>query len=143
MRTRSTPITSSVIGVFDLQSGVGLNEVEVALRREGLAGVHQELERANVVVADGGGQRHGGGADAVPKLCGEAGRGRNLDDLLVSALEAAVPLAEVNDTLAVAHDLHLDVPRALQPFLHVEGAVAEGGPGFRFGPGERSVESVD
>ena len=53
--------------------------------------------------------------------------GRLLDDLLVAPLDRAVALAEVDDVaVAVADDLHLDVPAALQVFLDVELVAAEG-----------------
>ena len=45
-RTMSTPVTSSLTGMLDLQAGVQLDEVEGAVRAE------QELERARVLVAD-------------------------------------------------------------------------------------------
>jgi hypothetical protein len=45
----------------------------------------------------------------------------------VAALHGAVALAEVDDVaVRVAEDLELDVARALEVLLDVDGAVAEG-----------------
>src|SRR5689334_3546750 len=50
----------------------------------------------------------------------------------MSTLHRAVALAEVDDvTMAIAHDLELDVPRAREILLDVDIAVAECGQGFR------------
>ena len=58
-------------------------------------------------------------------LLAQAGRGRLLDDLLVAALDRAVPLAEDQHSVGVADDLHLDVAAVLDVRLDEDGAVAE------------------
>ena len=60
-----------------------------------------------------------------------------LDELLVAALDRAVPLAQVNRVaLAIRQHLHLDVPHPLQLAFQVERAVSEGGLGFSRRVGE-------
>ena len=54
------------------------------------------------------------------------GAGRDLDDLLVPALDAAVALAEVDDGASlVAEHLHLDVAGCGDELLDVQPPVAE------------------
>ena len=56
----------------------------------------------------------------------EKWRGRFLDELLVSALDGAVALPEVDDVaLAVTENLELDVARVLDEFLDVNPAVGK------------------
>ena len=76
--------------------------------------VDQELERAEALVLDGARDRHRGGAQPLAQRGRESGRRRDLDQLLVAALDAAVALAEVDHLGAVADDLHLDVARSSQ-----------------------------
>ena len=64
-------------------------------------------------------------AQPVPQAVVEAGRGRLLDELLVAPLHRAVPVAQVDDPLPVAEQLHLDVPPALDVPLQVHPRVAE------------------
>ena len=91
--------------VLDLQAGVHLDEVELALLVE-------ELDRAGAGVVD---LRDGVGADLADPGAGRGvdhRRGRLLEHLLVAALQRAVALAEVHGAaLAVAEDLDLDVAR--------------------------------
>ena len=119
-------------GVLDLQAWVGLDEGEVAL----VPLIDQKLEGAQAQVVDGGGHAHGRGGDPIARRVAQPGAGRQLDDLLVAALQAALALAQVRDAaLAVADDLHLDVPRPRDQPLHEDGVVAEGG--ARLGLGAR------
>ena len=74
---------------------------------------------------------------------GQAGGRRLLDDLLVAALEGAVPLEEVHHPAGgVAEDLHLDVAGRLQPRLEEDRPVAEGGGGLPPGGLHRRDEVV-
>jgi hypothetical protein len=92
--------------VLDLQAGVHLEEVELAVvADEELAGAG-----ADVVAPPGGGDR--GRAHARAQLGVDRGARRLLDDLLVAALDRAVALAEVDDSCrGVGEDLDLDVAR--------------------------------
>lgn len=114
--------------VLDLDARVHLDEDVVA------RGVEEELDGTGVAVADLPGEAHRVGADAVAQLRGEVGRGGQLDHLLVTALDRAVALEEVDDVaLAVGEDLHLDVARVDDGLLQEDGRVAEGGRGLAGG----------
>jgi len=111
--------------VLDLDPAVDLDEEERPVR------VDQEFERPDVLVAG----RHGGTDRALGEVdAGGIGQGRGrgfLEDLLVTALDRAVALAEM-DALAIAvdRDLDLDVAVVLQPALEIERVVAECGLGL-------------
>src|SRR5262249_22596090 len=61
----------------------------------------------------------------------ERGRRSLLEDLLVTALERALALAEVNDVVVlIGEDLKLDVARAVEILLEVDAILAERGLGF-------------
>ena len=119
------PVTCFGDRVLDLQPRVRLDEVE----RRVVAGdvrVDEELERADVVVAQVAREPHRRIDDAIAQRWREAGRGRDLDQLLVAALQRAVALPQVRDGAgAVADDLHFDVAGARQQLLDVDIAVAE------------------
>jgi len=109
-------------GVLYLQPGVHLHEEVLPgpIRR------HYELDGAcpDVPARNGRGhraRRHGGPAGVVEE------RGRCfLDDLLVSALQAALALSQRDDrSVGVGEDLHLDVARPGYEALHQQGAVTE------------------
>ena len=78
-------------GVLDLEPGVHLQEVEVAVP------VDQELHRARADVAHRLGGAHGHLAHRGAHLGGEDGRGRLLDDLLVAALRRALALVQMDE----------------------------------------------
>ncbi len=89
--------------MLDLQSGVHLEEEELAVLVE-------ELDGPGVDVAAGLGHPHGGGAHGLTNVVREGGGRALLDELLVATLGRAVALAEPDGvTLAVGDDLHLDV----------------------------------
>ncbi|GAA3245755.1 hypothetical protein GCM10020256_72900 [Streptomyces thermocoprophilus] len=112
-------------GVLDLDARVHLDEDVVAVA------VEEELDGARVAVADLPGEADGVGADAVAQLGGEAGGGRQFDDLLVPSLHRAVAFVEVDDIAgAVGEDLHLDVAGFDDGFLQEDRRVAEGGGGL-------------
>ena len=121
--------------VLHLQPGVHLQEEELAVGRE------EELDRAGVHVAD----RAGGGGRGCVQLCAQlVGHGRRrclLDQLLVPALDRALPLAQrEHRAVRVGDELYLDVPRAVEVRLAEDGAVTEGrrrlAPGLRHRVGE-------
>ncbi len=107
--------------VFDLNPGVDLHEVEVAIFDE-------ELDGSGVGVARGVDAPFGGFADLFAEVLVEGGGGSLLDDLLVAALQRAVPFAEVPDVaVVVGDDLDLDVTGGFEILLDVDGIVIEVG----------------
>ena len=103
--------------VLDLQARVRLDEVE----RRCLArvrAVHQEFERADIVVAGRLGQGHGGVENPGSQARCQLRRRGDFHDLLVPSLDAAITLAQmVHIAVLVAEYLHLDVQGPLdQPF---------------------------
>ena len=121
------PVIISVTGMLDLDAGVHLDEVELAV-------LVQELERARAAVADLAAGLGAAFADLVAQLAPvDARRRRLFDHLLVAALHGAVALAQVDGVaVLVGQHLDLDVARILQKLLHVHRRVAERG--LRFGP---------
>lgn len=120
-------------GVLDLEAGVHLHEAvpgRVVARDD-------ELDRPGAGVAAGAGGLDGGLAHRGPGRLVQQDARRLLDDLLVAALERALALAEVDDVaVAVGEHLDLDVPGPVDPPLHQEGVVAEGGAGLAPGGGD-------
>jgi len=107
--------------VLDLQAGVDLEEVKR------LAGVVvDELDRARGRVPDVAPEADRRVEHRGTRRGGQV-RGRGLlDDLLVAPLQRAVALAERHHRArAVAEDLHLDVARAVEVLLEVDGIVLE------------------
>ena len=107
-------------GVLDLDAGVHLHEVVVAVRGE------QALDRPGGAVAGGARGIDRDPADPLAQRLVDRGRGRLLDELLVAPLDRAVALAEVDHVaVRVGEHLHLDVPRILEVALDVDAAVGE------------------
>jgi hypothetical protein len=107
--------------VLHLEAGVHLHEVELVVM------VQQELHRAGVLVAHRLGGAHRQLADVFALGFGQLGRGGDLDELLVAALDGAVPLVEVDAVaVAVADDLHLDVLGIDHALLDEHLGLAEG-----------------
>lgn len=120
-------------GVFDLEAGVHLQEV-------GLAVGDQELDRPGAHVVDGSGGAYGQVVEGFREVA-EAGRRGLLDDLLVAALEGAVAGAErPHRAVRVGEDLHLDVLTALYVGLDEDLAVAEGAQGLGAGGRQLGVQ---
>ena len=114
--------------VLDLQPRVDLHEVEPAV----LAA--QELDGPRADVARGPAGAHSPVGEAAARRPIDDRRRRLLEDLLVAALQRALPLAEGHAVaVLVEEDLHLDVPRPLEELLDEDRVVAEAGP--RFGAG--------
>ena len=100
--------------MLDLEAGVHLEEVELAVLVE-------ELDGAGVdVVAAVGDLDRGLAHRLATDLVGEAGRRALLDQLLVAALRRAVALAEPHAVaVRVGDHLHLDVAGLGEVALHV------------------------
>ncbi len=123
-------------GVLDLQPGVHLEEVELAVLVE-------ELDCAGVVVADRPGDGDRRFAHRSARLVGEKGSGALLDELLMAALCRAVALAEPHHVpVGVADDLHLDVTRPRQVALDVDLGAAEVRLGFALCRVDRGLDVV-
>ena len=108
--------------MLDLQAGVHLDEVELAVLVE-------ELDRAGAGIAELG---DGLGARSPPILRAllgvEGRRGGFLPDLLVAALQRAVALAEMDGVARPSPNTWTSMWRGLlEIFLDVDGVVAEGG----------------
>ena len=108
--------------MLDLDAGVHLEEEVLALAGE------KALDRARAAVVDGSGCLDGDRSDALSELLVDRGRRRLFHELLVTALDRAVALAEVDDgAVCVGEDLHLDVAWVFQVALDVDGRVGEVG----------------
>jgi len=106
--------------VLDLDAAVDLDEEGVALA------VDEELERAQVLIAGGCDGLHGPIGQILARGLGEGRAGRLFDQLLVAALDGAVPLAHVDRVAeAIDRDLDLNVAVVLEELLQVERVVAE------------------
>ncbi len=113
-------------GVLHLDAGVHLYEVEVPLL------IHQELQSARGHVPHVPGKPGGCLGNGLPGFPRQGARGF-LQELLVPALDGAVPLPKVDDVLPIPQDLDLNVLRLLDVLLQVDGGVAKGSPGLLLG----------
>ena len=112
--------------VLHLQPGIGLVEGERPLIALGRL-VEQELEGAQALVTHLFGQPHRRRREPITQIARQPGARRNLDDLLVLPLDAALALPEVADAAGpVTDDLHLDVARSWNELLDIHISVAKG-----------------
>lgn len=119
-------------GMLDLDTGVHFDEIELAVLIQELDGADAEI--LHVLHRLGAGR-----ADLGARGSGKDRGGAFLPDLLVTPLQRAVSLAEMDRAAAaVAENLDLDVARLLQIFLQIDRSVAESG--FRFVGGRRECE---
>ena len=110
--------------MLHLQSRIHLKEVELPFAVE-------ELDGPSAPVVHRSGGLHGSLAHGCPLVGGQKRRRRLLDELLVTPLNRAFPLAQMNHLpRGVPEDLNLDVARAGEVLLEVDGAVPEGGLGL-------------
>ena len=108
--------------VLHLQAGVDLDEVEGPGRR-----LEEELHGARALVLRGVADTERRLAQGKVLLRSEAGGRALLQDLLVLALDRAIPHpAGPEATVMVAQDLDLQVAHALEAALEEHRAVAEG-----------------
>ena len=128
-------------GVLDLQAGVHLEKGEAAVGQE------EEFDGAGADVADGPGRRHRRGAHLRSQGRRHGGGGALLDDLLVTSLDRALTLEQMDHgAVGVPQDLDLDVAGTGDVGLEEDGAVAEGGrrlPGGRGDGVGQVVGSLD
>src|SRR5688500_13275486 len=111
--------------MLDLEAGVHFHEPD-AVAAEALGRVGDELYRPRTLVSDRLGSAYRGGANRLAGRFVHARRGGFLDHLLVAPLQRAVALEQVDDVaVTVAEHLHLDVPRAFDPFFEQHDIVAE------------------
>ena len=108
--------------VLDLDTRIDLDEVEFSG-----CGVLQELDRAGTDIVRGRRDLQRVTAQALALGLRQVRGGRALDHLLVTPLDRAVPLEEV-DAIAVrvAQHLHLDMPCLLDQLLEIDLVLAEG-----------------
>src|SRR5579885_2994935 len=122
--------------VLHLNARVHLDKVE------GVVLIDQELAGAGVLVAGRLHQPHRRLADPLPHRRRQVRGRRLLDQLLVPPLQRAVALPQVDHVaVAVAEDLHLDVPRPLDVLLQVDAAVLERLLGLLAGGVEAGLEA--
>ena len=123
--------------MLDLDTFVDFQEIKVAIV------IDDEFDRAGIGVMSHFGDAHGGFAHFLaqfPELVLDQGRGGFFDHFLVTALDGAIALTEVDDVAAViAQNLELDMVRVLDVLLDIDAGVAKGF--FRFGA--RRVVTLD
>src|SRR5215216_6405575 len=108
--------------MLDLEAGIHLDKVEFSVRVN-------ELHGTCAPVTQGADQIGRGRHETFPYVPWQAWRRRFLDELLVAALDGAVPLWEgYRLTVRVGEDLYLHVPEPFEVLLDVDRAVAEVGP---------------
>ena len=127
--------------VLHLEPGVDLEEVESSLL------IDEELDRSRVDIARRSRRLGRGDTHERSQVLIEDGAGTLLDNLLVPALNRALPFEEVDDVARrVREDLELDVPRSIQAPLEVHRAIGEGSLGLApslLTASSRSARSVD
>ncbi len=107
-------------GMLDLQPGIHLEEIEVT----GL--VDEELQGPRILIPDGPSPRHSGRGERGAGGGREHRRRRFLHELLMAALDRALPLVKVYEcSMAVPEHLNFDVTRPLEISLDIERVRAE------------------
>ena len=132
----SIPVIRLGHRVFDLEAGVHLDEVELAILEE-------KLQRSRVAVAELLDRGAGDGADLGALVVVERRRARLFQHFLVAALERAIALAEMDHgALVVGEDLHLDMARLVEIFFDIDGVVAERRLGLAPRHGQRRRQGI-
>ena len=107
-------------GVLHLDTRVHLDEVVASLL------VEKKFHGARVVVIHGPGDGDGRLTHLRAQARGQNQRRRDLDQLLVAALDRTIAFAQVDDVaVAVREDLELDVVRSIEVFFNKQATVAE------------------
>ena len=119
-------------GVLDLDARVHFDEHVLAGTLPDR--VDEEFDGAGVDVVQRLRELHGVAVERLPDTFVQVWGRRDLNHLLVAALDGAVALEEVHDVaLGVGQDLDLDVPGAQDGLLEEHGGVAERGVRFAHG----------
>ena len=114
--------------MLDLDTGVDLDEVVAVLL------IDEELSGTSVAVVDRLGQLDGIVQDGIADMSRQVLGRSDFDDLLVSSLDGAVTLVEMdNVALVVTEELDLDVLGFVEEALDEDGAIAEGALGLGSG----------
>ena len=117
--------------MLHLDAGIHLHKVEMLS-----VAVQQKFHSACALVVDGLRRFHGSPAHLLPQLRRQAPGGGFLNELLVPALDGAVPVSQVDDVaLAVRQDLKFNVPGFQHQLFQIHFIVSEAGVGLRFGGG--------
>jgi hypothetical protein len=120
-------------GVFDLNTGVNLDKVVAVLL------VDQEFCGSCVLVSDMLGQLDSVVQNSISDRGSKRLCGGNLNDLLVTTLDRAITLKEMNDVSgAISQQLNLNVAGLVQETLDENGAVTES----LLGLGSSTLESL-
>ena len=123
--------------MLDLDAGVDLDEVVAVLL------VNEELGGTSVAVVDGFGELDCVVQDGVSNVLGKVLGGGDLDDFLMSPLDGAVALVQMdNVAVIVAEKLNLDMLGLVEEAFDEDGAIAEGSLGFRSGALECFLERL-
>ncbi|MCY1222094.1 hypothetical protein D9M72_341720 [compost metagenome] len=106
-------------------------------------GVHQELHGAGVDVVEGLGELHRIPVQRLTDAFIQVRRRRDLDHLLMAALDGAVAFEEMHDVaVGIGQDLDLDVAGAENGLLQEHGGITESGVGLAHGGLQRFRESL-
>ena len=126
--------------MLDLQAGVHFHEPE-AVFAQWSGAIDDELDRSRPGIADGPCRIGGGLAHGRAHACRHIGGRGLLDDLLVSPLQGAVALEQMDDVaVPVAEHLNLDVARLGNVPFNEAHRITEAGLSFSLRAFERGPE---
>src|SRR5262249_31649124 len=98
-----------------LNPGIHLHKVKITVL------INQILDRAGIFVAHIASHLDGAFAHFLPQMFINHGRRAFFDDFLISTLDRAIPLAEIDYPLmTITYDLKLDMMRAFNEFFYVD-----------------------
>ena len=113
-------------GMLHLHPGVGFHKEVAAGGR-----LHQKFKGANTQIVHLGGQGQGTVDNAITEGRIQPRRRRKFHQLLVTALQGAVPLPQMaHRPAAIPQHLHFDMPGSRDQLLHIDRVIAEGGLGL-------------
>ncbi len=123
--------------MLDLDTGVHLDEEELAAVR-----VEQVFQGARATIAETLRQAHRALAEGLALRAVQRRRRCLLEDLLAPPLQRAFAFEQMHRALAIAEDLHFDVPRLADEALQVHRRRTEGGLRLALGDGEFPTQFV-